>query len=439
MITDILKNIIVGAPGWYNMLFLEIEIEGETNFERNPTIFHEYTHYLQNMTTINGFVSLDKYIHVLLKSFRKLGSDPVDPKIPLKSYNEFQSVLGDKNIENILRSRTVGMEYDSITKEYLFQATSFDDYIISEQEYVDQYSKQPYKIPYIAIDGKNIPINETIIKENMALVNSIIGSPKYNQLTQNDIDEILSFEHKEYNVLFDFINHYLPDCDLLKLVYCICELSLNIIFSEQIMGNILRFIQRKSIELSKMNTEKIIFKIKEEINYDVLFSKMFSIVNDQAIMKTTAYFSSFDFSKNQFISIMKNFYDYLIKGIEYRATKKTLYENMLTNDYMQKLATVIGCPIIFFKSENEYRGLSETPEYFFSDFTYLHGALKIFNLLYDSDIESCPFRDRKMCKVPKNDKCYNDCLGNYNDEVYKNCLLSNVLNCTGIRQERRCT
>jgi len=161
------------------------------------------------------------------------------------------------------------------------------------------------------------------------------------------------------------------------------------------------------------------------------------IVHEQAINVTNNLFNSFDITKNQFIYIMKNFYNFLIKGIEYRATEKSLYVNRLTNDYLQKLATVIGCPVIFFKNENEYRGLSETPEYFFSDFTYLHGALKVFNLLYDSNIESCPFIDRKMCKVPKNIKCYNDCLSNYNDEVYKNCLLSNVLNCTGIRQERR--
>jgi len=331
------------------------------------------------------------------------------------------------------------MDFDSLTKKYLFQETSLDDYIISEQDYFDLYSGLSYKIPYIAIDGKNVPINETVIKENMALVNSIIGNPKYTQLTKNNIDEILSYEHKEYNVLFDFINHYLPDCDLLKLVYCICEISLNIHFSEQIVGNILRLIQDESAELSKMETDEIIYLIKEAINYNVIFSKLFSIIKEQAIKKTNELFNLFDSSKNQFIGIMKSFYNFLIKGLEYRATEKTLYVNKLTNDYIQKLATVIGCPIIFLKNENECIGLSETPEYFFNDFTYLHGALKIFNLLYDSNVESCPFNDRKMCKVPKNNKCYNDCLSNYDNEVYKNCLLSNVLNCSGIRQERRCT
>jgi len=65
-----------------------------------------------------------------------------------------------------------------------------------------------------------------------------------------------------------------------------------------------------------MDTDKIILRIEEEINYNVLFSKMFSIVKEQAIMETIGCFNSFDFSKNQFISIMKNFYNYLINGIE---------------------------------------------------------------------------------------------------------------------------
>jgi len=439
MITEILKNIIIGAPGSYNMLSLEIEIDGKTEFERNPTVFHEYTHYLQNMTTINGFVSLDKYIHVLLRSFTKLGSDSVDPRIPLNSYNELQLVLGDKNIENIVKNRMVGMEYDFSYNRYSFQATTLDDYIISEQDYFDNYSGLFYKIPYIVIDGENIPLNETIIKENMALVNSIIGNPKFKELSRRDISEIISYKYKEYIVLFDFINHYLPDCNLLKLVYCICEISLNIHFSEQIIGNILRLIQKESAELSKMETDNIIYLIREAINYDKIFSKLYSIVHEQAISKTTDLFNSFDFTKNQFIYIMKKFYDFLIRGIEYRATQKTLYVNRLTNDYIQELATVIGCPVIFFSNENEYRGFSRTPEYFFNDFTYLHGALKIFNLLYYSNITLCPFHERNICNLQKNNNCYNDCINNYYDKVYKNCLLTNVLNCTGIRQERRCT
>ena len=258
MVADILKNIIVGAQGSYNMLSLEIEIDGKTDFERTPTVFHEYTHYLQNMTTINGFVSLDKYIHVLLTSFAKLGSDAINPKPPLKEYHELQLVLGDKNIENIDKKRLVGMNYDYSSKTYSFQATTLDDYIISEEEYFDSYSRQFFRIPYIVIDGKNIPLNDTVIKENMALVNSIIGNPTFIELSERDIGEIISYDYKEYTALFDFINHYLPDCDLLKLVYCICEISLNLHFSGQIIGNILRLIQKESVKLSKMETDNII-------------------------------------------------------------------------------------------------------------------------------------------------------------------------------------
>ena len=437
MITEILKNIIIGSPGSYNMLSLEIEIEGKSNSERNSTVFHEYTHYLQNMTTINGFISLDKYIHVLLACFTKLGSDIVDPKTPLKSYSELQTLLGDKNIENIIRARMFGMDYDYLNKKYIFQNTNLNDYTLSEQEYLDPYSGLLFIIPYIAVDGKNIPINETVIKENMALVNSIIASPTYKKLSNADINEILSYEYKEYNVLFDFINHYLPNCDLLKLVYCICEISLNIQFSEKIIGNILRLIQEESIEIAKMQTDKIIYLIREAINYDKIFFKLYSIIREQAIKATNALFNQFDFSKNQFIGIIRKFYNFLSNGLEYRAKQKTFYVNRFTNNYIQELAAVIGSPVMYFHAENEYRGLSETPDYFFEDFTYLHGALKIFTQLYDSDVTECPFLRGNICRVSKNENCNNNCLSNYNDNVYNNCLLSNALTCTGIRQERR--
>jgi len=436
MITEILKNIIIGPKGTYNMFTLKIEIQGEQNPESNPTVFHEYTHYLQNMTTINGFISLDKYIRVLLASFTKLGSDTVDPIPPLINYPALQAVLGNKNIENIITSRSFGMNIDPKNDKYTFEDTDLDDYTISEQEHFNKYSKLYITIPYMAIDGKNIPINEIVIKENMALANSIIGNPKYDKLSKKDIDEILSFEYKEYNILFDFINHYLPECDLLKLVYCLCEISLNMYPSEKVMGNILRLIQEEYIDLSKKETDKIISLIRQSLNYDSIFSKLFSTIQEN-IKGTNNLFNSFDFSKNQFISIIKEFYNFLINGINYRASQETLYVNKLTNDYIQKLATLIGSPIIFFKDENEYRGFSETPEYFFNNFVYLHGALIVFRSLYYSNITECPFYNGNICKVEKNKNCNENCLNNYIDENYKNCLLSNALNCTGIRQEGR--
>ena len=324
-----------------------------------------------------------------------------------------------------IKKNTFGMGIDSLSKKYVFEDVAFDDYTISEQDCLDHYSGQLSKIPFIAVDGKNIPINETVIKENMALVNSIIGNREFEKLTRDDIDEILTYEHKEYNVLFDFINHYLPDCDLLKLVYCICEICLNIYFSEQIIGSILRLIQKESARLSRMETDKIIYLIRDVISYDIVFSKLFSIIHEQAIKATTNLFNCFDFSKNQFIRFVKDFYNFLIRGIEYRATQKTLYVNKLTNYYIQNLTTVIGCPVIFFREENEYRGLSNTPEYFFNDFIYLHGALKIFTqLYYFANVTQCPFRERNICKIPKNDKCCTNCLDNYEDELYKNCLLN---------------
>ena len=437
MIKQVLESIIVGVPGSYNMFSLEIEINGKANSQNNSTIFHEYTHYLQNMTTISGFVTLDKYIHVLLASFTKLGSDLVDPKIPLCNYHELQSVLGDKNIYNILKSRSFGMDFDNSGKRYIFQDTDLDDYTISEGEYFDHFSKLFFRIPYIAIDGKNIPLNEIVIKENMALVNTIIASLTSKKLTENDIDEILSYEYKEYNVLFDFINHYLPNCDLLKLVYSLCEISLNLHYFEQILGNILRLIQKEAEELSKMKTDELIFFIKDSIQYDIRFSKLLSIIHERAIKETIALFNGFVFSENQFISIMKDFYNYLINGLKYRKTHETLYIESFSNEYIQNLATVIGNPVIFFQEEKEYKGFSETPEYFFDDFVYLHGALKIFTQLYYCNVLLCPFLQKSICKVMKNKNCYDNCLSNYDDKAYKNCLLSNALICTGIRQVNR--
>jgi hypothetical protein len=329
------------------------------------------------------------------------------------------------------------MDFDDSNKKYVFQNTDFDDYNISEQDKLDNYSGILLKIPYIAIDGKKIPLNETIIKENMALVNSIIGAKQNDKLAKNEIDEILSYEHKEYNVLFDFINHYLPNCNLLKLVYCICEISLNVYFSEQVIGNILRLIQHEFEKMSKMETDKIIYLIRNAMDYDQICISLNNTIHEKIIKKTLELFSFFDFSKNQFVGILKNFYAFLIRGIEYRSSQKTLYVDHLTDDYIQTLTSVVGCPIIYFKDEKTHQNLSKTPEYFFKDFLYLHAALKVFMMLYKCNITLCPFSESNLCNVPKNKKCISSCLDNYYDEYYRNCILSNALICTGIRQEMR--
>jgi len=434
---EILKNIIVGAPGSYNMFHLEIEIGGKTMYERNPTIFHEYTHYIQNMTTISGFVRLDKYIHVFLRSCSKLGSDSDDPKIPLRDYDSLMHELGDKNIENIIRSYSFGMDFDYCLGNYVFADTDLDDYTISEQEYIDHYSGLVLKIPFVAIDGKNIPINEIVIKENMALVNSIIGYKQNDSLTVENINEILSYAYKEYNVLFDFINHYLPNCNILKLVYSICEISLNIYFSERVIGNILHLIQDNYEEMSKFETDKIICLIRKSINYESVFLSLYNIIQGKVIKKTLDLFDIFINSKNQFVDILKRFYTFLIQGMKYRLTQKTFYIDNLTNEYIQILTSAIGCPIIYFKNENEYKNLLETPKYFFDDFVYLHASLKVFMILYCSNVTVCPFINLSICTLEKNNNCSLNCLDNFYNNNYKNCLLSNALGCTGIRQDCR--
>ncbi|MDR0997608.1 MAG: hypothetical protein LBL70_00955 [Treponema sp.] len=435
MIKETLDSIIVGSPGLYNMFSLEIEIEGKSDFETNPTVFHEYTHYLQNMTTINGFINLDKYIHSFLLSFTKLGANDIDPPMPLNKI--LQNALGDRRIENILESRRFGMDYDYTLKEYTFCNTDMDDYVITECDYLDKYSGEIKKVPFIAIDGKNVPINEITIKENMALVNSIIGNIQNDLITEIGINEILEYKHKEYNVIFDFISHYLPKCNLLKMVYCLCEISLNISLSEQVMGNILRFIQVNHEKMSSMETEKILYLVSEFIEYDKMFNSCNKIIHEKAITKTQELFSLFDPNENQFVDILKKFYGFLINGLDYRSKHKTLYINKFSNEYLQKIASIVGCPIIYFKDLKETRFLSETSESFLDDFIYLHASLKTFTILYNSVLSTCPFLAYDVCAVRKNKFCYSDCIKNYESQIYENCLLSNALTCSGVRQLRR--
>jgi len=426
------KEAFVWGRGYFDMFSLEIFIETGTFINNKPTLFHEFTHYLQNMTTINGYVNIDKYIKIFLTAFSKLGSDENNPLLPLSRYSELQNVLQNKNLDTLRESRCLGMVFED--DEYKFHATELDDYSITMIDINDTYNNQLKKIPFIAIDEKNIPLNEIVIRENMAMVNSLIIEKEGDIISSEIINEIIGYQYKEYIVLFDFINNFLPGKNLLKLVYCISEMCLNLLPMGEFAYKIFYFIKENHEELRELDTDVILNKIKQAVNYDAVYLKLFEAL-EHFTNEINNLFDSFNFRENEFVKILKDFHAFLVKGIEYRSIQETFYENNITNEYIQKFVSVIGCPIIYFADSHRTEIFSEVPDYFISNFSYLHGALKIFvDLYYIENPKKCPFFDYNICTFIKNDNCKNNYLRNHNYDIYESCLLTNSLLCAGIKK-----
>ena len=326
-----LKKILkIGQDDWingkYNMFSLKITLEDETDEENNPTILHEYTHYLQNVTTFHGFTKIDDYIRLFLAIFANLGSKSEDPTFPLKDYLPLQNILKEKNLENMFKSRFIGMHID-IYGNYTFSDYSADDYSLIIEKLVDPYHNKTKDIPFIVIDDKKIPLNEITIRENMAMVSTV----KTLKRDKRDVyDMIISFPHKEYSSIFDYLYNYLGDKDIMKLTYQICEIVLNLLPIERHVVNILNYIKDNETYLKSLNDEQIINEITMLTNYRDVFNAQYQALI-KIVKERIAMFDKIILTdKNEFVKILKDFYLYIIKGLELRKDHISLYHYSVT-------------------------------------------------------------------------------------------------------------
>jgi hypothetical protein len=422
MINEMLNNILMSAPGRYNMFSLMIELDGLTDTENSPTIFHEYTHYLQNMTTINGFISMDKYMKIFLKSFCKIGSDKQDPLLPLNRNMELLNMLGDQTIENILNFRSIGMCYSN--SEYIFEKSDLDDYTIIYEDVYDHYAGKLKRLPIMILNGAKIPLNETVIKENMALMTSIIGKVGRDTITDDEIDEILNYGHMEYNAIFDYLHNFYPERNIVKLVYCVCEIALNLYPSETSVGNILDYLKAKYLAFANDSTEEILIKIYKDFDYVNTKNKLIDRIFETTVIETQKLFSKFDYNINEFIGILNEFYNYILSGLKYRKINSSIYISRLTQNFIDNMTSTVGSPFLYFTKTHSTKNLSNVPPYFTNRFVYLHGALTVFLAYYFENITECPFNKYGICNCSifkRTKECKINCIQVYDSKVDDNC------------------
>ncbi len=420
------------VQGSYSMFSLKISLKDDSEEENRPSIMHEYTHYLQNITTFHGFTKIDDYIRLFLFIFTKLGSNQVDPTIPLNKDKNLMEELENHNLENLNKSRKLGME--RINNEYIFDDYICDDYSIIIQEIINPYHNKKIQMPFLIINNKKIPLNEIVIRENMAMINTVLSESSD---MESKYKKISAFKYKEYTSIFLFIIHYFPDKDTLQLTYQICELALNVLPIEKSIYNIIQFIKDNYKNLNDKNEINIIEEIKINLNYIDVFNRLYSTVQKMANERIEMFDKIIKTNGNDFVIFLKNFYFYILKGLGLRFNKQSLYLNPITNDYLNSLISIIGSPFIYYENKKVVRQLNNIDTYFLDDFIFLHSSLEVFFTAYYEKLQCCPFYNSGICKEDKNNNCKDNCLQNFMQDNYELCLLNNSLLCSGIRSIER--
>lgn len=447
-------SILSGPKGACSMFQQNIILSGTTEKDCEPTLYHEYTHYIQNMTTIHGFMSFTDYMNLFLYSFAVLGNNVQNPALPLNSYSYLQQKLGNKHLYNLIEVRSKGMA--SSTTGYTFSSCANNNYDLIQEEVDNKYFNKKFLLSYICIDQQKIPLNEVCIKENMALMNTIIinkilESPSakkstFDKLDATDIQIINNCTHKEYTVIYLFLNNYLPGKNNVELCYKICEMALNIIPIHDTIYSLLSYIKTNASTL-KMETEKdIINVLSYEVSYKEKLRKLYKECKNFSKKEIANFDKIIKQDNNEFLVIVKKFYKVLLKGLKLRVREKSFYTSFLSEKYIKSFTKTIGSPIIYYNNlilpHNTYpitkvKIFKKIPSFFKKDYAYFHGTLVLYLKAYDNQLFDCPFKFNSFCNHFTNSDCLSDCLSNWGVKDFDDCILHGSLLCTGIRQDGR--
>lgn len=426
--------------GSYSFLHLEIKLKDTASKESLirekeeascfVTLTHEYIHYIQNFTTTWGFTNFITYIDFFTVFFGDNILLEKNPELPLKD-GMIDKKFGKKKYSNYFKSAYLGIEKGSDGK-FSFNDTNEPDFTIIESTLTDPYWEKEVYISYVAFKGKQIPLNELVVSENMAIVGSYLSSGLPIEESKQSID---IFWGPQYHIIYSFLNNLFPEKNCFKLTYIICESSLLIVPYNKIISRVLIFLRDNTDELKMENEDLIIDKILTHIDFDISLNKIIPNLLEQLnsrILTFNKYKENYEFFKYllDILTIFK-------KGLNERLKVNHTYRDELNSEFLNYYSKIIYSPILVF-ADNQKTMLGEPSNDFVNSIASFHGIMKIFHLAYFGKINKCPFcEEYSICKVEKGLECENNSLEVYKIKKYKGCLMSNAINIIGIRRENR--
>lgn len=417
---------LAGMKGSYSPFIYHIDIyreEKDSLFK--PILYHEFTHYIQNFTTLSGYNYFYNTLSVMLRSFSHAGVHKKKITLPLKNCLSMINHLKTKNPTNLLYCGREGCIRSN--SPYPFTTTSHLNFDLYKKNCNDNFNNTTVSLGFISFDGFEIPLNEWVIKENMANVVSYVGENGSDALSNWEMDSYLNNPYKEYTIIAAFIDIYLHSKKVLELTYKICELALNMMPVSDTMYSCLEDIQTNCASYLNLTEEEIIQSLKNKINYTQTFDNQFQNFQKLAKEQVSTFLSLS--GDNEFLTMVSNFYSVIIKGLSYRKRKGSFY--MIFNDsYITSLTPIIGCPPIFIKNQSRPKKIG----YQIPSIEHITTAYIMQFVLWDEKVTSaCPFLN--LCGIKKNKYCYHSCYRNLYKKQYEGCNLSNALLINGVKKE----
>lgn len=425
-------------PGSYLFQILQINIKGNATLEKlisegsdNPafvTLCHEYIHYIQNFTTLNGALKFVDYIEVASRTFSENALLMSDPKIPIEG-GDADHKIGNKTYANFVKSQKLGLNNQSNGSKFV--NTQNADYAMSHELLRNDYKDKDIFIGYVSIDKKLVPLNEFVISENMALIGSYLAA----NIPFTDFEATMNLWGYEYKAIFMLLKHIFPNHSCIKMTYIFCESALSLVPTNEKIYELLSYCNDNKDVLQGKNENDIIDSCLNQLCFEKLLKRqtgLFIKIFDSKLFIYDKYKDEIEYFKYAIyvLELMK-------KGVLNRLSNPISFKNRITPKYLMHYASIIKSPIIKFM-DGKTTMLGENEETTINSIATFSGIMKMFFELYFNGIHECPFNaGGSLCGAEKDTCCKTDPFAMYGKPAYLGCLLNNSFNTIGIKNEKR--
>lgn len=425
-----------GSYNWFNLQIrlaktteAELKTAGE-NSRGFPVLVHEYTHYLQNFTTLFGLTTFMTYVDCFSYFFSKNVELLSDPQLPLRN-GTIDKSFGNKTLHNFFDSVYLGIKWDS-SDNIIFEKSNVtvSDFSISKRVVLNAYHQKKVDMYHMAFNNQWIPLNELVLRENMAMIATVIAA----NLPLSEVEKLLKGNRYglEYTIIYKFLANLFPGKNCLELTYKICETSLLVAPYCGTIHQILAYIELNKISFLSLSETQILNKVHHHINFSLQLRaqirKGIEMI-DQRITTSEKHLGNYEF----FIYTIA-FWKILKQGLLERQKKVSFYQTKFDMSFLAYYSSIVKSPVIIFGNGKKSLIGDNNSEYV-NSIANLSGVLTaLHRLYYFKETQVCPFIEaNSYCSHKKGEECKSNFLSIHRRRKYSGCLMDNALNIIGVK------
>jgi len=367
----------------------ELRNDDPNSIKDYAQFLHEYTHYLQSITTINGISAVLSYIEKLLNMSIEIGINIYKRENQSREIIERYKDEFEKFYNRLYWFRKPKQFSITLKKPQFIKQTIYNP-IIKEQS-IEGFIYNPQ-------DKLFHHVSTIMLRENMAMM-AYFSIRGIGQDAVMDYFTVNPMNCRYWLIFFYFLHTYPEITNKIKFTYYFCELALMVIntgvFVEKLVNDIEYLIKNDKYDNEEMFFDKLwkmqIYKISEDGNL------MFRLIDNIKLALSKI------MDDNDFYKPIYKILELAEKGLQNKKNHGTIFQNVMDMNWVQKMAKKYLSPIIFqpnnvitmLFTDNEYQNL----------LCILFGVTIISDKIINHEsIDCCPFfSEIPICKTTTNE------------------------------------